>query len=85
MSATPVLPETIDLSDEQFGRRIPFETFAALCANAPIYWYGPGHCWVVTSYELVERVNRDYRRFSNEGGIIGKDDPGHPTGLRRVP
>jgi cholest-4-en-3-one 26-monooxygenase len=78
MSTPVVLPETIDLSDEQFGRQIPFETFAALRANAPIYWYAPGNCWVVTSYDLVERVNRDYRRFSNEGGIIGKDDPGHP-------
>lgn len=78
MSRSVVLPETIDLSDEQFGRQIPFETFAALRANAPIYWYAPGNCWVVTSYDLVERVNRDYRRFSNEGGIIGKDDPGHP-------
>ena len=75
MSTSVVLPETIDLSDEQFGRQIPFETFAALRANAPIYWYAPGNCWVVTSYDLVERVNRDYRRFSNEGGIIGKDFP----------
>jgi cytochrome P450 len=68
----------VDLSDEQFGVGIPFETFAALRATQPVYWYERGNCWVVTSYEHVEAINRDPRRFSSAGGPIPPDDPGHP-------
>jgi cholest-4-en-3-one 26-monooxygenase len=68
----------VDLSDEQFGVEIPFETFAALRAAQPVYWYERGNCWVVTSYEHVERINRDPRTFSSAGGPIPPDDPGHP-------
>ncbi|MCW2894634.1 MAG: cytochrome, partial [Actinomycetia bacterium] len=69
----------VDLSDEQFGAGIPFETFAALRASQPVYWYEPGNCWVVTSYEHVEKINRDPRLFSSAGGPIPPDDPGHPV------
>jgi cholest-4-en-3-one 26-monooxygenase len=68
----------VDLSEEQFGVRIPFEAFAALRASSPVYWYEPGNCWVVTSYEHVEKINRDPQRFSSAGGPIPPDDPGHP-------
>jgi cholest-4-en-3-one 26-monooxygenase len=68
----------VDLSDEQFGAGIPFDTFAALRASQPVYWYEPGNCWVVTSYEHVEKINRDPRLFSSAGGPIPPDDPGHP-------
>jgi cholest-4-en-3-one 26-monooxygenase len=68
----------VDLSDEQFGVGIPFGTFAALRATQPVYWYEPGKCWVVTSYEHVEKINRDPRLFSSAGGPIPPDDPGHP-------
>jgi cholest-4-en-3-one 26-monooxygenase len=68
----------VDLSDEQFGVGIPFATFAALRASQPVYWYEPGNCWVVTSYEHVEKINRDPRLFSSAGGPIPPDDPGHP-------
>ncbi len=78
MSQGSVQEIQVDLSDEQFGRGIPFETFAALRAAAPVYWYEPGNCWVVSSYEHVEKVNRDPRLFSSAGGPIPPDDPGHP-------
>jgi cholest-4-en-3-one 26-monooxygenase len=68
----------VDLSDEQFGVAIPFGTFAALRATQPVYWYERGNCWVVTSYEHVEKINRDPRLFSSAGGPIPPDDPGHP-------
>ena len=68
----------VDLSEEQFGVGIPFETFAALRATQPVYWYERGNCWVVTSYEHVEKINRDPQLFSSAGGPIPPDDPGHP-------
>jgi len=75
-ASAPEIP--VDLSEEQFGVAIPFETFAALRASQPVYWYEPGNCWVVTSYEHVEKINRDPQRFSSAGGPIPPDDPGHP-------
>ena len=75
-ASAPEIP--VDLSEEQFGVGIPFETFAALRASQPVYWYEPGNCWVVTSYEHVEKINRDPQRFSSAGGPIPPDDPGHP-------
>jgi cholest-4-en-3-one 26-monooxygenase len=68
----------VDLSDERFGTGIPLETFTALRASQPVYWYEQGKCWVVTSYEHVEKINRDPQRFSSAGGPIPPDDPGHP-------
>jgi cholest-4-en-3-one 26-monooxygenase len=78
MSQRSAYGVSVDLSDEQFGMEIPFETFAALRAAQPVYWYERGNCWVVTSYEHVEKINRDPRTFSSAGGPIPPDDPGHP-------
>lgn len=67
--------ETIDLSDVQFGQSVPYDAFAALRARAPIWWYEPEQCWVVTSYELVGEINRDFARFSSGIGPMKPGDP----------
>ncbi|MCU1617411.1 MAG: hypothetical protein JWO98_4951, partial [Frankiales bacterium] len=78
MVAPHTVQHQIDLSEERFGRGVPFDELAELRAESPIWWYEPGRCWVVTSYELVEEVNRDFATFSSAGGPIPPDDPGHP-------
>jgi cholest-4-en-3-one 26-monooxygenase len=78
MSLSEVGAETVDLSEERFGVGIPFDTFRALRDHAPVWWYERDHCWVVTSYAEVERINRDPQTFSSAGGPIPPDDPGHP-------
>ncbi len=60
----------IDLSDERFGRGVPHDDLARLRAEAPVWWWPGGECWVVTTHELVERMNRDWETYSSEGGII---------------
>jgi cholest-4-en-3-one 26-monooxygenase len=65
----------VDLSAEQFGRRVPYETFAALRRHAPVYWYEPEQYWVVSTYDLVGEVNRDPLRFSSRNGP-SPDSPG---------
>ena len=62
---------SIDLSHEQFGRRIPFEAFAELRRRAPLFWYEPDQYWVVSSHELLSQINRDPERFSSWGGPGG--------------
>ena len=61
---------SVDLSDARFEEGVPFDTFAYLRANEPVWWWPEGACWVVTTHELVEKMNRDFETFSSEGGIV---------------
>ena len=61
---------TIDLSDARFEQSVPFETFSYLRGHAPVWWWPEGSCWVVTTHELVEQMNRDWPTFSSAGGIV---------------
>jgi cytochrome P450 len=65
MTRTDELGFEVDLSAEQFGRRIPYEAFAALRRQAPVYWYEPEQYWVVSTYDLVGKVNRDPEAFDD--------------------
>ncbi|MCW2528770.1 MAG: hypothetical protein JWM76_3630 [Pseudonocardiales bacterium] len=77
MTIPDIAPSEVDLSEERFGVGVPFDTFAALRAKAPVFWYEPGDCWAVTSYELVEQINRDFTTFSSAGGPIPPGDAAH--------
>lgn len=72
---------TIDLSDARFEQSVPYETFAWLRANAPVWWWPEGSCWVVTTHELVERMNRDWPGFSSAGGIVPPGSTLNPSVL----
>jgi len=61
---------SIDLSDERFERSVPYETFRLLRTEAPVWWWPDGACWVVTTHDLVETMNRDYETYSSAGGIV---------------
>jgi cholest-4-en-3-one 26-monooxygenase len=59
---------SLDLSAAQFADHVPFDTFAELRKQAPVYWYEPESYWVVSTYELVSLVNRDPAVFSSSRG-----------------
>jgi cholest-4-en-3-one 26-monooxygenase len=61
---------SIDLSDARFEQGVPFEALAYLREHDPVWWWPEGSCWVVTTHELVEMMNRDYETYSSEGGIV---------------
>jgi len=79
---TSVATMNVDLTPERFGHGVPWDTLAELRRAAPVFWYEPGNCWVVTTHALVSQVNRDVERFSSASGIAGRNDPGRPA--RRV-
>jgi cholest-4-en-3-one 26-monooxygenase len=59
----------IDLADSKnYVAEVPHRWFAALRAQAPVYWHeeaaGPGF-WAVTKYEDCVAVNRDAEHFSS--------------------
>lgn len=78
----------IDLSNEQFGREIPFEAFAELRRKAPVFWYEPDEYWVVSSYHLVRDANRNAEVFSSWAGPLGagtEREPGEkPSGANTI-
>lgn len=86
----------IDLSDARFGQGVPHDTFAYLRRHAPVWWWEAGSCWVVTTHELVEQMNRDFTTYSSSGGIVPPDgsninpavllamDPPEHTDYRRL-
>ncbi len=61
----------IDLCNpDSFVNGVPFDWFARLRAEAPVFWHPDpdGHAdgfWAVTSYEGCINVNRDYEHFSS--------------------
>ncbi|MGO9057408.1 MAG: cytochrome P450 [Candidatus Binataceae bacterium] len=64
------------LSPDSFVRGVPHEWFTYLRHNAPVYKHpepaGPGF-WVVTRYDDVVQVGRDWQTFSSEqerGGVV---------------
>jgi cholest-4-en-3-one 26-monooxygenase len=68
--------DTIDLTSmDAFVEGVPFEWFATLRREAPIFWHpepdgGPGF-WCLTRYEDVVTVNRDNQTFSSaRGGVF---------------
>ncbi len=72
---------TIDLTDARFEQSVPYETFAYLRENAPVWWWPEGSCWVVTTHELVEELNRDFSTFSSAGGIVPPGSTLNPSVL----
>ena len=70
--------EDVDLSAARFGRAVPFEDLAKLRRESPVWWAEGLGCWVVTTYELVERCNRDWETFSSSDGVVDPSDAGAP-------
>ena len=68
----------VDLSPARFGRGIPFEELERLRGTSPVWWSEDLECWVVTTYELVERCNRDWTTFSSTIGVVDPSDAGAP-------
>ncbi|MGE0881281.1 MAG: cytochrome P450 [Acidimicrobiia bacterium] len=58
----------VDLSAQQFGRAIPWETLRVLRQKAPLHWHEATQGWIVTTHELLGQINRDPQRFSSWAG-----------------
>ncbi|HEV8297596.1 MAG TPA: cytochrome P450 [Acidimicrobiales bacterium] len=71
----------VDLSDERFERGVPFDVLAQLRRDAPVWWWPEGSCWVVTTHQLVEMMNRDFESYSSEGGIVPPGSTINPSVL----
>ena len=81
----------INLLDGEFYVNSPYDTFAWLRNNEPIFWDAKNELWGVSRYDDIVSIERDKKRFissdTKKGGyrpnipadpsIIGLDDPHH--------
>src|SRR4051812_33573958 len=50
----------------------PWDGYAKLRQEAPVFWYDPAACWVVSRYDDVKRVCQDQETFSTiYGATLG--------------
>jgi cytochrome P450 len=60
----------VDLGDENFVTGVPHEALRYLRTHEPVWWWPGGECWVVTSYERIVEMNRDFNTYSSAGGVV---------------
>lgn len=62
----------IDLMSGAFFGREPFDAFAWMRANAPMYHDQPNDLWAAASYAAVKQISVDTESFSSADGIRPK-------------
>jgi cytochrome P450 family 142 subfamily A polypeptide 1 len=65
----------IDLLDGTFYGRDPYEAYAWMRANAPVYYDERNDLWAAASYATVKQASVDTESFSNAQGIRPKSGP----------
>jgi len=55
----------IDLLDGEWYARQPYEQWAWMRDNAPVYWDEPNQVWGITRYEDVLAIEKDAKTFSS--------------------
>ena len=69
--------DRIDLDNGAFVDGVPYDTFALLRREAPVWWYDWPHgrgFWCVTRHEDVVAVHKDTQTFSSEVGATALED-----------
>ena len=72
--------DDIDLLEDTWAHAVPYEQFALLREQAPVFWHDhPVHrgFWAVTRYDDVRAISRDHTTFSAELGstfLADQDD-----------
>lgn len=74
MSADAAIDITYDPYDPRM-RDDPWETFAALRDHAPVFHNAERDMWVLSRYEDVREVAKDWERFSSAKGVTVLLDP----------
>jgi cytochrome P450 len=80
-TATP-LSELVSLVDVDFYMNYPYDLYARMRAEAPVYWSERDQAWALTKYEDIRLVSKTPHLFSNRFGQIaaqcGTPDDGEP-------
>jgi cytochrome P450 len=76
------LSELVSLADVEFFMEYPFDVYARMRAEAPVYWSEIDDAWALTKYEDIRAVSKAPDLFSNRFGQIAPQcrtpDDGEP-------
>jgi cytochrome P450 len=76
------LSELVSLADVEFFMGYPFDLYARMRAEAPVYWSEMDTAWALTKYEDIRFVSKSPELFSNRFGQIAPQcrtpDDGQP-------
>jgi cytochrome P450 len=77
------LSELVSLADVEFFMEYPFDVYARMRAEAPVYWSEVDNAWALTKYEDIRTVSKSPHLFSNRFGQIAPQcrtpDDGEPA------
>ena len=87
MGEQQLVRDDIDLMDGHWYARQPYELWAWMRENAPVYWDPKGEVWGITKYEDVLAIEKDPKTYSSFKAprphgdplpmMISMDDPLH--------
>ena len=63
------------MTDPAFYATQPWDVWARLRREAPVFWYEPAELWVVSTYDDVRHVGRHPDLFSSMYGLVPSDIP----------
>jgi cytochrome P450 len=66
---TEALDDLVRLTEPEFFMSYPFDVFARMRAEAPVYWSEADRMWALTKYEDVRYVSKSPARFGNRFGL----------------
>jgi cytochrome P450 len=76
------LTDLVRLGEASFFGRYPFDVFARMRAEAPVYWSEVDQAWALTKYEDIRFVSRSPHLFANRFGLTASQcrvaDDGEP-------
>ena len=67
-TAPAPLGDLVRLADPEFFMRYPFDVYARMRAEAPVYWSEHDHAWALTKYEDIRFVSKSPHLFSSRFG-----------------
>ena len=71
------------LAEPDFFMAYPFDVFARMRAEAPLYWSERDQLWALTKYEDIRYVSKSPQLFSNRFGLVAAqcrtEDDGQPV------
>jgi cytochrome P450 len=73
MTMTVDFADQVLIEEPEFYAAEPFELFARMRQEAPVFWYEPLETWVLTKYMDVRYVGRNPGLFTSTHGILLND------------
>jgi cytochrome P450 len=67
------LSELVKIEDPQFYLNDPYPIYARLRQEAPVFYYEPLDCFVITKYEDARYITKTHELFSNGHGMFLPD------------